>query len=68
MAKDYRQGGITKPVSLNDDEFIRRFSLHILPKGFTRIRHYDILSSSIKKGILPILQEQLGSIIICLEQ
>ncbi|PKQ60198.1 IS91 family transposase, partial [Labilibaculum filiforme] len=68
MAKDYRQGGKKHPVSLSDGEFIRRFSLHILPKGFTRIRHYGILSSSLKQEILPILHEQLGSITICLEQ
>ena len=29
-------------------EFIRRFSLHILPKAFVRIRHYGILSSTAK--------------------
>ncbi|WP_320018411.1 IS91 family transposase [Labilibaculum manganireducens] len=68
MAKDYRQGGKKHLVSLQDGEFIRRFSLHILPKGFTRIRHYGILSSSLKQEILPILHEKLGSITICLEQ
>jgi hypothetical protein len=68
MAKDYRHGGRKQPVSLSDSEFIRRFSLHILPKGFTRIRHYGILSSSIKADILPILHQQLGSIYICTKQ
>ena len=68
IAKDYRQGGKKRPVSLKDAEFIRRFSFHILPKGFTRIRHYGILSSSLKQGILPILQEQLGLITICSKQ
>jgi hypothetical protein len=28
------------------DEFIRRFLLHILPKGFHRIRHYELLASA----------------------
>ncbi len=42
-------------------EFIRRFSLHILPKGFMRIRHYGILSSSRKQHILPLLHQQLES-------
>ena len=68
MAKDYRHGGKKQPVSLTDTEFIRRFSLHILPKGFTRIRHYGILSSSLKADILPILHQQLGLIIICPKQ
>jgi len=68
MAKDYRHGGKKQPVSLRDVEFIRRFCFHILPKGFTRIRHYGILSSSLKGSILPILQEQLGLINICIKE
>ena len=48
-------------MTLKTQEFIRRFCLHILPKGFTRIRHYGILSSSWKKEKLPALQKQLGS-------
>lgn len=61
-AKDYRHGGKKHPVTLTDKEFIRRFSQHILPKGFTRIRHYGILSSTMKKKIIPPLQEQLGKV------
>jgi hypothetical protein len=38
--KDYRQGGVKKVMELEAAEFIRRFSLHILPPGFVRIRHY----------------------------
>lgn len=48
-------------MSLQPMEFIRRFSLHILPKGFVRIRHYGILSSLRKQQTLPIIHEQLGS-------
>ena len=59
-AKDYRHGGKKHPVTLTDKEFVRRFALHILPKGFTRIRHYGILSSPVKKKVIPILQGQLG--------
>jgi len=61
-AKDYRQGGKKHFIILSDREFIRRFSLHILPKGFTRIRHYGILSSSLKKVALEIIKEQIGEI------
>jgi hypothetical protein len=64
MAKDYRHGGKKHPVTLTDHEFIRRFSQHILPKGFTRIRHYGIFSSSIKKNTIPPLQEQLGKVML----
>jgi hypothetical protein len=58
--KDYKTGANTKQLTLSNAEFIRRFSLHILPKGFTRIRHYGILSSGWKKEKLPNLQLQLG--------
>jgi hypothetical protein len=33
-------------MTLSADEFIRRFLLHVLPKGFHRIRHYGILASA----------------------
>ena len=35
-------------MSLDASEFIRRFSLHVLPHGFTRMRHYGILASKNK--------------------
>jgi len=59
-AKDYRKGGAKKTMTMDDHEFIRRFCLHILPKGFTRIRHYGILSSSLKKESVALLQQELG--------
>ena len=43
--KDYRRGSAAKTMQLGGMEFIRRFSMHILPKGFVRIRHFGILSS-----------------------
>jgi len=61
-AKDYRQKGRRVILQLSEKEFIRRFSLHVLPKGFTRIRHYGILSSSCKKCCKEIIDEQLGSV------
>lgn len=63
-AKDYRKGGKKHLITMNDQEFIRRFSMHILPKGFTRIRHYGILSSALKRFIIPQLQQQLGKPVI----
>ena len=44
--KDYTQQGAHKEMDLEGMEFLRRFSLHILPKGFVRIRHYGFLGSS----------------------
>ena len=58
--KDYREGGEKKEMTLSHVEFIRRFSLHILPRRFVRIRHYGILSSSWKRGKLQSLQSDLN--------
>jgi len=46
--KDYRADGPErwKTMRLHPHEFIRRFLLHVLPRGFHRIRHYGILASS----------------------
>lgn len=60
--KDYKQGNATKTMQLQDMEFIRRFSLHILPKGFVRIRHFGILSSSSKKRCAEKIKAQLPAI------
>jgi hypothetical protein len=60
--KDYRHGGKKSILRLSDAEFIRRFALHILPKGFVRIRHYGILSSYHKKATIPKLQQVLGKV------
>src|SRR5258708_4190775 len=38
--RDYRHGSQRKELTLSALEFIRRFSLHILPPGLVRIRHY----------------------------
>jgi len=63
-AKDYRHKGKKVILQLSEKEFIRRFSLHILPKGFTRIRHYGILSSTHKKNCKKIIDEQLGAVTV----
>lgn len=58
--KDYRQNGFKKQMSLTHAEFIRRFALHILPKGFVKIRHYGFLSSTWKRKKLKNLQSKLN--------
>jgi hypothetical protein len=44
--KDYRDGDRQKTMSLEGDEFIRRFLIHVLPDGFHRIRYYGFLGNS----------------------
>jgi hypothetical protein len=59
--RDYRDNK-EKILPLNGVEFLRRFCQHILPKGFVRIRHYGILSTS-NRPMLRELQETFGIIV-----
>jgi len=43
--KDYAQSAASKCMTLDAQEFIRRFLLHVLPGGFQRIRHYGFLAN-----------------------
>lgn len=47
--KDYKDNNQKKTVTLTGVEFIRRFLMHILPRGFVKIRHYGILANRNKK-------------------
>lgn len=48
VAKDYRDRAQKKPVSLTGEEFLRRFSLHVMPDGYVRIRRFGIYHHSTK--------------------
>ncbi|ASR51211.1 IS91 family transposase [Blastomonas fulva] len=52
--KDYRRNGAQRQqdMTLGADEFIRRFLLHNLPRGFHRIRHYGLLAGATRKAHL----------------
>jgi hypothetical protein len=43
--KDYRHGSQVRTMMLAVDEFLRRFLLHVLPKGFVRIRYFGLLAA-----------------------
>jgi len=43
--KDYAHGGKKRTMTLAAEEFIRRFLLHVLPKGLVRIRHYGWMAN-----------------------
>jgi hypothetical protein len=47
--KDYRNNNQKKTVTMKAVEFIRRFLMHILPKGLVKIRHYGLLANRNKK-------------------
>jgi predicted Zn-ribbon and HTH transcriptional regulator len=60
--KDYRlnRSARYKTMTLDPDEFIRRFLLHVLPKGFHRIRHYGFLSSQSRARNVARIRELLA--------
>ena len=60
--KDYRRDGAERRrvMTLAADEFIRRFLLHVLPRGFHRIRHYGLLAGSARKASLALARELLN--------
>jgi hypothetical protein len=59
--KDYRRDGADRQqvMALAVDEFIRRFLLHVLPRGFHRIRHYGLLAGSARKAGLALARKLL---------
>jgi hypothetical protein len=58
--KDYAHGGKQRVMSLSAIEFLRRFFLHILPKGFVRIRHFGFLANRWRTHRLAICRQILG--------
>ena len=59
-AKDYKNQGQWKEVTITGEEFIRRFLMHIPPKRFVRIRHYGLLSSRNKNKKITLCRNLLG--------
>jgi hypothetical protein len=60
--KDYRVEGASRytTMTLATGEFIRRFLLHVLPKGFHRIRHYGLLAGTAKADMVAKARELLS--------
>jgi hypothetical protein len=58
--KDYRDHDQQKTMTLEADEFIRRFLLHVLPGGFQRIRHYGFLGHRVRQAKLALCRQLLG--------
>jgi len=58
--KDRRDKNKQKTMPLAGEEFLRRFLLHIVPSGFTRIRHYGFLASRHKTKTLAVIRKDLN--------
>lgn len=55
--RDKDNPGKSKMMRLHAKEFLRRFLLHVLPKGFVRIRHYGILGNRLRKEKIKLIRE-----------
>jgi len=58
--KDYRDGSRHKTLSLDGTEFVRRFLLHVLPKGLMRIRHFGFLANRCRREKLACIHRALA--------
>ena len=59
--KDYAHGNKAKTMTLDAIEFLRRFFLHVLPKGFVRIRSFGFLSNRQRTKLLPLCRNLLSN-------
>jgi len=60
--KDYAHGNQQKLMTITVEEFLRRFLLHTLPRGFVRIRFFGYMANRRRAALLPICRELIGSI------
>jgi Putative transposase/Transposase zinc-binding domain len=58
--KDYAHGGKQRAMTVAGEEFIRRFLMHVLPKGFVRIRQYGWMANRCRKQCAARCRELLG--------
>jgi hypothetical protein len=58
--KDYAQGGCHRTMTLDAVEFLRRFLLHVLPRGFVHIRYYRFLANRNRRQKLQHIRSLLG--------
>jgi len=58
--KDYAHGNKQRRMTLDAQEFLRRFLLHVLPRGFVRIRSFGFLANRRRSTVLPLCQRLLA--------
>jgi hypothetical protein len=57
--KDYAHRNKKRKMTVSTDEFLRRFLLHVLPRGFVRIRSFGFLANRRRARLLPLCQQLL---------
>ena len=60
--RDYAHGGKNKVMTVSADEFLRRFLLHVLPKGLVRIRHFGLFANRRRGAALQRCRALLGTV------
>ena len=60
--RDSAHNNEQKLMTLSRDEFLQRFLLHVLPKGFVRIRHFGFLANRRRATLLPLCFQLLGAV------
>jgi hypothetical protein len=58
--KDYAHHNKRRTMALSNEEFLRRFLRHILPRGFPRIRYFGWLANRRRGILLPLCRERLA--------
>ena len=58
--RDRQDNNTIKPMGLTADEFIGRFLLHVLPRGFMKIRYFGFLAHTNKKQAVALIRRLLG--------
>jgi hypothetical protein len=58
--KDYAHHNKRRTLTLSNEEFLRRFLEHVLPKGFPRIRYFGRLANRKRASLLPICRDRLA--------
>jgi Putative transposase/Transposase zinc-binding domain len=57
--RDYARGNKQRLMTISADEFIRRFLVHVLPKGFVRIRHFGFMANYQRSSSLELCRQRL---------
>jgi hypothetical protein len=57
--KDYAHGNKKRKMTISGDEFLRRFLLHTLPRGFVRIRFFGFLAGPRRSKMLQLARQLL---------
>jgi hypothetical protein len=60
--KDYAHDAKKRKMTVTADEFLRRFLLHVLPRGLVRIRHFGFLANRSRARLLPICRQLVGDV------